>query len=66
MVLWAKNRRREIPSESQIALDDAKKNLKRITKETSGAVALSYDLRALRKNNHFAEKLGKAFAVNAS
>ena len=66
MVLWAKNRKREGLTEAQLALEDARNNLKRIKKETSGSVAISYDLRALRKNNHFAEKLGKAFAVNAS
>ena len=46
---------------SQLALDDALQNLERVKRRKSTVRVLSKELKNLRKNNHFADRLREAF-----
>lgn len=53
--------RNDSPCASQLALDDALQNLERIKQRKSKVRDLSEELKTLRKNNHFADRLREAF-----
>lgn len=53
--------RNDILCASQLALDDALQNLERVRRHKPKVRDLSEELKNLRKNNHFADRLREAF-----